>query len=288
MITGGDGERVGSEIHGFKIVDNIEILGIKIDRRLGQIDENWEKALGKMVNKANYWNLFRLSIGGRVMIAKTYLISQLTHLMGTLPVGKNILDRANEVIISFVNGKERKIAANRHFLPRESGGYGITNMNILNMCIKASWIKRWCSSEMRCIKGNKRDPDHINREDINREGFFCCGEIISQWVDFKNRFYEVGRNMLEAKLYDNEMDRNGTNTGRLQILSRQREREMEMNLKEIRVKDMVSRELEPLDLNSINRVIGSRLNFAEYFRLRNEIYKLKNRMESRGQLSRKL
>ena len=122
MITGGDGERVGSEIHGFKIVDNIEILGIKIDRRLGQIDEHWEKALGTMVNKANYWNLFRLSIGGRVMIAKTYLISQLTYLMGTLPVGKNILDRANEVIISFVNGKERKIAANRHFLPRERGG----------------------------------------------------------------------------------------------------------------------------------------------------------------------
>ena len=82
--------------------------------------------------------------------------------MGTLPVGKNILDRAIEVIISFVNGKERKIAANRHFLPRESGGYGITDMNILNMCIKASWIKRWCSSEknddyseMRCIKGKK-------------------------------------------------------------------------------------------------------------------------------------
>ena len=94
--------------------------------------------------------------------------------------------------------------------------------------------------------------------------------------------------MLEAKLFDNEMDRNGQNIGRLQILSRQREREMEMNLKEIRVKDMVSRELEPLDLNSINRVIGFRLNFAEYFRLRNETYKLKNRMESRGQLSRKL
>ena len=94
--------------------------------------------------------------------------------------------------------------------------------------------------------------------------------------------------MLEAKLFENEMDRNGINTGRLQILSRQREREMEMNLKEIRVKDMVSRELEPLDLNSINRVIGFRLNFAEYFRLRNETFKLKNRIESRGQLSRKL
>ena len=56
------------------------------------------------------------------MIAKTHLISQLTYLMGSLPVGKIILDRANEVIISFVNEKERKIAANRHFLPRERGG----------------------------------------------------------------------------------------------------------------------------------------------------------------------
>ena len=149
MITGGDGERVGSEIHGFKIVDNIEILGIKIDRRLCQIDENWEKALGKMVNKANYWNHFRLSIWGTSDDCKnaSNIPTNIQYLMGTLPVGKNILDRANEVIISFVNGKERKIAANRHFLARESGGYGITDMNILNMCIKASWIKRWCSSE---------------------------------------------------------------------------------------------------------------------------------------------
>ena len=181
----GDGERVGTEIHSIKIVDKIEVLGVIIDKRLENINDNWEKAIRKMVNKANYWNLFRLSIGGRAMIAKTYLITQLTYLIGSIPAEKDTLDRANEIIINFVNGRERKIAAERLFVQRENGGYRVTDMNVLNMHIKASWIRRWCAleqnddyAEMRCLKGNKLDPDHINKEEINKEGFLCSGEII--------------------------------------------------------------------------------------------------------------
>ena len=72
MITGGDDERIGDIIEGIKTVDSIEVLGVKIDRKLQKLDENWEKTLRKMVNQSNYWKLFRLSISGRVMIAKTY------------------------------------------------------------------------------------------------------------------------------------------------------------------------------------------------------------------------
>ena len=66
------------------------------------------------------------------MIAKTYLISQVTYLMGAIPADSGILDRANEIIIKFVNGKERKLAADRFFLTREQGGYGVTDMKVLN------------------------------------------------------------------------------------------------------------------------------------------------------------
>ena len=76
------------------------------------------------------------------MIAKTYLILQLTYLMGAIPADNGILDRANEIIIKFVNGNERKLAADRLFLTREQGGYGITDMKVLNMCIKATWIRK--------------------------------------------------------------------------------------------------------------------------------------------------
>ena len=58
MITGGDGERIGDIIEGIKIVDSIEVLGVKIDRKLQKLDENWEKTLRKMVNQSNYWKLF--------------------------------------------------------------------------------------------------------------------------------------------------------------------------------------------------------------------------------------
>ena len=100
-------------------------MGVVIDRRLENLNNNWERALRKMVNKANNWNLFRLSIGGRTMIAKTYLILQLTYLMGAIPADSGILDRANEIIIKFVNGKERKLAADRFFLTRNRGDMGL-------------------------------------------------------------------------------------------------------------------------------------------------------------------
>ena len=58
MITGGDGERIGDIIEGIKIVDSIEVLGVKIDRKLQKLDENWEKTLRKMTNQSNYWKLF--------------------------------------------------------------------------------------------------------------------------------------------------------------------------------------------------------------------------------------
>ena len=107
------------------------------------LDVNWEKTILKMINQVNYWKLFRLSISGRVMIAKTYMISQATYLMGSLPIDDGLINRMNELIIDFVNGRERKIARERWFRTREMGGYGLTDLKIMNLCIKASWIRRW-------------------------------------------------------------------------------------------------------------------------------------------------
>ena len=109
MITGGDGEIIGDAIEGILVVIEINVLGIQIDRKLMNLDTNWEKTILKMINQSNYWKLFRLSISGRVMIAKTYMISQATYLMGSLPIGDGIINRMNEVIVDFVNGWEKKL-----------------------------------------------------------------------------------------------------------------------------------------------------------------------------------
>ena len=85
-----------------------------------------------MIYQSNYWKLFRLSISGRVMIAKTYMITQATYLMGSLPIGDGILNRMNKIIVDFVNGRERKIARERRFRTREMGGYVLTDMKTMD------------------------------------------------------------------------------------------------------------------------------------------------------------
>ena len=275
MITGGDGERIGDIIEGIKIVDSIEVLGVKIDRKLQNLDENWEKTLRKMINQSNYWKLFRLSISGRVMIAKTYLISQATYLMGAIPIGDEMVNSMNEIIIDFVTGRERKIARERWFRTRELGGYGICDMRVMDLCIKASWIRRWYSNtgapdypEVRALKGNKTEPDLINMEDINKEGWKCLGEIMCKWIEYKSLFYRVGKNILESSIFGNETMLEGGGSGKISVMGRAREIELEPRMRTIKLKDVLGGNFVMKEKNDIDILLGTRMTFAEFFRLR--------------------
>ena len=54
IITGGDGEIIGDAIEGILVVNEINVLGIQIDRKLVNLDINWEKTILKMINQSNY------------------------------------------------------------------------------------------------------------------------------------------------------------------------------------------------------------------------------------------
>ena len=47
--------------------------------------------------------MFKLSISGRVMVARTYIISQATYLMGIIPLPANKAKEMNRIIIDYVN-----------------------------------------------------------------------------------------------------------------------------------------------------------------------------------------
>ncbi len=88
MIVGTENWPVGNQIGGITIVDKVKVLGVGIDRRLGQLDNNWHEAVTRMRRLSGYWCNFGMSITGRVMVAKTYLVSQVVYLMGVLPMSK--------------------------------------------------------------------------------------------------------------------------------------------------------------------------------------------------------
>jgi hypothetical protein len=65
---------------GFKTVDCIELLGVKITKNLSSIDENFERTKQKIISKISFWERFNLSLSGRLAIAKTFMIPLVNYL----------------------------------------------------------------------------------------------------------------------------------------------------------------------------------------------------------------
>jgi hypothetical protein len=79
MLVGKERIEVGlmdTHIFGVELVDEIKVLGIKIDNKVERLQENLELAITKMENMSRYWSQFNISLPARVMVAKTYILSQ--------------------------------------------------------------------------------------------------------------------------------------------------------------------------------------------------------------------
>jgi hypothetical protein len=104
MICGTDEWEIGASINGITVVNYINVLGIRIDRKLEELDANWDAAILKMRRFCGFWNSFGLSISGRVMAVKTYIMSQAIYFMGVIPLPDQKGVEMNDIITEYVRG----------------------------------------------------------------------------------------------------------------------------------------------------------------------------------------
>ena len=76
--------------------------------------------------------MFKLSISGRVMVAKTYLLSQATYLMGIIPLPVEKSLEMNRIIIEYVNGGKECWLMIKSFCKR--------NLVAMELWILIKWI----------------------------------------------------------------------------------------------------------------------------------------------------
>jgi Reverse transcriptase (RNA-dependent DNA polymerase) len=62
---------------GFKMVDQITVLGVKITKKYDDITENFNNCIRNIIGICNFWGRFNLSLQGRIAICKTFMLSQL-------------------------------------------------------------------------------------------------------------------------------------------------------------------------------------------------------------------
>jgi exonuclease III len=142
---------------GFKICTEVKILGITIDNKLNKLASNFDAVIIKIINIRNFWSRFRLSIAGRINIAKSLMMGQINYIGCIINPDPQQLAQIVSVIRSFVAGN-LKIAANRVFEPAAMNGLGMINPETFILSQQAAWIKKI----LGCINDNWRRKLHWN------------------------------------------------------------------------------------------------------------------------------
>jgi hypothetical protein len=104
-------------------VNSIKLLGADITTDYSEINGNFVRIKNKIVNLINFWSTFRLTLPGRVTIAKTFLISQLNYLGSVFVPDVTTLQEIQSLINNFIR-KNIRISDERIYLSPKLGGIG--------------------------------------------------------------------------------------------------------------------------------------------------------------------
>jgi hypothetical protein len=281
MVTGVDTYDEGERLQGIEIVGRVNILGITIDRKLNELDENWERGISKKRKLCGYWTTFRLSITGRIMVCKTYIISQIVYLLGSLPLGEDKANEINNVVISFITGTDRAIERRRQFLSAELGGYNMFDIRDLDTCVKATWIRRW--------KKEIEKPDYsgllsIGTADVNADLIGeICGDrtaskllenIMVKWNNFKKGYYDIANNIMVSKIFGNSILGERSVCVDVEVFGRSLMIRPMLEIGDAVVGDFFDVQGRLREKQDLEEKWGVPINWAEYFRLRGALVRI--------------
>jgi exonuclease III len=281
----------GESVLGIKIVSSCKLLGILIDNKSADLDRNWVECSRKIWGLIHYWTNFRLSLTGRIMVAKTFLISQATFYMGIILLDKKKAAEIEKAINKYVCGG-LQIAQDRINNRIEQGGLGLIKLEELDTAIKCGWVNRWLKD------GNKRDItgsavfelgngclENIDIKLMGRSKLPCMTSIAAAWTLFRKKYYENESNIYEARIF--------ANPGILSTVGQQlenkvfvggRAQEIMVHLRGIRLIALLNDRGAIKDKRELEALIPN-LSRSEFLRLKTEvnflIRKYKPRIEMR-------
>jgi hypothetical protein len=87
---------------GFRSVDKIKLLGCDITRNYDDLQGNFRTIKEKILNLIRFWERFKLSLPGRISIAKTFMVSQLNYLGCVFRPDPDLLSEIQSMLDCFI------------------------------------------------------------------------------------------------------------------------------------------------------------------------------------------
>ena len=122
----------------FKTVEKIKILGIYFenDKMAMGIETNWKNRIERIQSLIRNWSKRDLSIQGKVVVVKTFLISQLVFIMQSIGLPRAALQKINRMLYKFIWQKKfsnrrafEKVKRNVLEAEYNKGGLNMINVN---------------------------------------------------------------------------------------------------------------------------------------------------------------
>jgi hypothetical protein len=194
---------------GFVMVENMKILGFEVDNRAERLGENFDKVIRKMRQIVGNWSRFRLTLPGRIAIAKSLLLSQVTFPGTILNPTQLQITEMSEIIENFVT-VNIVIAKERIYAPVKKGGLGLINIESFLAAQKCAWIRR-CFSKINdawrweFLKLANFSLSTVRLEFFNKNRNPMLWNIANAVCLFQNEYWKRDENYLEAPIFNNKM-----------------------------------------------------------------------------------
>jgi hypothetical protein len=126
---------------GFEVKNSLKILGFVIDNKLTNLPTNFDTAIEKIVRIRNFWCRFRLSIAGRINIAKSLMLGQINYFGCVITPTTEQAHTIRTLISGFV-AAGINVAQNRIFIDAEQNGLQMIDPDQFLIAQQASWFKK--------------------------------------------------------------------------------------------------------------------------------------------------
>jgi exonuclease III len=209
---------IGTPVHdlnfvielGFSVVPELTLLGFRLNSTGLMIDEMFDTVYRKIAGIITSWERYRLSLPGRIGIAKTLCISQLSFIGSVVTPTAEILGRIQNLINNYIVSN-LKVAKDRLYRPANEGGLNLINLTNFLTGIQAVWVKRARISSRDNWRVDIRSLTYGNCYLLNpRLALNACipiKNIASSFARFVEAFYRADNNYREAFILANPLFR---------------------------------------------------------------------------------
>jgi hypothetical protein len=161
----------------------IKILGINISYNKDDMTRlNFNTKLIKIKHKLNIWRRRDLTIFGKILLIKSFALSQILYITSVLPTSNKFLIELEEIIYNFLwNGKQHKVKKCVIIQRYEHGGQNMISIHDMIKVQKITWLQKYLKNKPSYWKNTMEGIMKIHKLDIFLQSNFSVPKRISEF-----------------------------------------------------------------------------------------------------------